>query len=91
MKYEPHGEIEMIDMTAANYDPEQFLNAIINLLNLKNDAALAIALDIAPPVISRIRNRKLPIGAVMLLRISVLTDLPIREIRSWADSVPAEV
>lgn len=65
----------------AQYDPNNLLNAIIEQLNLKNDAALSRALDVSPPVISKIRHNHLPIGASMLIRIHEISDLSIRELR----------
>jgi hypothetical protein len=65
-----------------NYDPNKVLDAIIDKLQLKNDAALSRALDVAPPVISKIRHQTLPIGATILLRMHEVSDLSIRELRS---------
>ena len=50
-----------------NYDPNNLLDALIEKLNLKNDAALSRALEVAPPVISKIRHRRLPVGASLLM------------------------
>ena len=52
-----------------NYDPNHLLDALIEKLHLKNDAALSRALEVAPPVISKIRHRRLPVGASLLIRI----------------------
>ena len=38
------------------YDPNRLLDTLIRHLNLKNDAALSRALEVAPPVISKIRH-----------------------------------
>ena len=67
---------------AATYDPNQVLDAIIEKLQLKNDAALSRALEVAPPVISKIRHRTLPIGATILLRMHEVSDFSIRELRA---------
>jgi hypothetical protein len=66
----------------AAYDPNRVLDAIIEKLNLKNDAALSRALEVAPPVISKIRHRTLPIGATILLRMHEVSDFSIRELRA---------
>jgi hypothetical protein len=50
------------------YNPDNLLDSLIERLNLKNDAALSRALEVAPPVISKIRHRRLPVGASMLIR-----------------------
>ena len=67
---------------AATYDPNRVLDAIIQKLRLKNDAALSRALEVAPPVISKIRHNTLPIGATILLRMHEVSDFSIRELRA---------
>jgi len=66
----------------ATYDPNKVLDAIIEKLNLKNDAALSRALEVAPPVISKIRHRTLPIGATILLRMHEVSEFSIRELKA---------
>jgi hypothetical protein len=65
-----------------SYDPNAVLDAIIEKLNLKNDAALSRALEVAPPVISKIRHRTLPIGATILLRMHEVSEFSIRELKA---------
>jgi hypothetical protein len=67
---------------AAGYDPNRVLDAIMEKLHLKNDAALSRALEVAPPVISKIRHRTLPIGATILLRMHEVSNFSIRELRA---------
>lgn len=67
---------------AAIYDPNRVLDAIMEKLHLKNDAALSRALEVAPPVISKIRHRTLPIGATFLLRMHEVSNFSIRELRA---------
>jgi hypothetical protein len=64
------------------YDPDHLLDSLIQKLLLKNDAALARALEVAPPVISKIRHRRLPVGATLLIRMHEISDLTIGELRS---------
>ncbi len=66
----------------AEYDPNRVLDAIIAKLRLKNDAALSRLLEVAPPVISKIRHNTLPIGATLLLRMHEESELSIRELRA---------
>ena len=63
------------------YDPNRLLDALIERLRLKNDAALARALEVAPPVISKIRHRRLPVGAALLIRMHEVSDLTISDLR----------
>lgn len=64
-----------------NYDPNHLLDALIEKLHLKNDAALSRALEVAPPVISKIRHRRLPVGASLLIRMHEVSELSIRGLR----------
>ncbi len=74
----------MNDSTLAGqvaYDPNNLLDALIEKLKLKNDAALSRALEVAPPVISKIRHRRLPVGASLLIRMHEVSDLSIKDLR----------
>lgn len=71
----------LIDAQAA-YDPSHLLDSLITILDLKNDAALSRALDIAPPVISKIRHRRLAVGPSILIQMHEASDLTIRELRA---------
>jgi hypothetical protein len=70
----------------AEYDPNRVLDAIISKLRLKNDAALSRVLEVAPPVISKIRHNTLPIGATILIRMHEISDFSIRELREMMAS-----
>jgi hypothetical protein len=63
------------------YDPNNLLDSLIVKLHLKNDAALSRVLEVAPPMISKIRHRRLPVGASLLIRMHEVSDLSIRELR----------
>lgn len=63
------------------YNPDRLLDALIDHLRLKNDAALSRALEVAPPVISKIRHRRLPVGAALLIRMHEVSDLTISDLR----------
>lgn len=67
-----------------SYNPDALLDHVIEKLNLKNDAALARLLKVAPPVLSKIRHKRLSIGPAMLLRLHDVTDMPARELRALA-------
>lgn len=64
------------------YDPNNLLDALIEKLELKNDAALARVLEIAPPIISKIRHRRLPVGAALLIRMHEVSGLSVGELRT---------
>jgi len=63
------------------YDPNNLLDSLLERMKLKNDAALSRALEVAPPVISKIRHRRLPVGASLLIRMHEVSDLSIRDLR----------
>jgi hypothetical protein len=65
-----------------DYDPVRLLDALIGRLRLKNDAALSRVLEVAPPIISKIRRRRIPIGASLLIRMHEVSDLSIKDLRS---------
>lgn len=58
------------------------LNHILAVAKLKNDAALARLLDVAPPVISKIRAQKLPFGPTLIIKAHEMTGMPVAEIKS---------
>jgi hypothetical protein len=74
-------------MKMTQYNPNQLLDTMLDNLCLKNDAALSRALDVAPPVISKVRHHRLPVGASMLIRMHEVTDIPIRDLRALMGDV----
>lgn len=64
------------------YDPNHLFDILIKRLRLKNDAALAKMLDVAPPVISKIRHLRLPIGASLMITMHEISGLTIKELRA---------
>lgn len=67
--------------TERDYNPDRLLDALIEHLKLKNDAALSRALEVAPPVISKIRHRRLAVGAAILIRMHEVSNLTISDLR----------
>lgn len=66
---------------AQTYDPDRLLDVLIENLGVRNDAALSRALEVAPPIISKIRHRRLPVGASMLIRMHEVSGLSIGDLR----------
>jgi plasmid maintenance system antidote protein VapI len=60
------------------------LDKIIREFNLRNDAALARMLDIAPPVISKLRHGRTELSAAIVVRIHEATELPVSTIKKIA-------
>ncbi|MET3133607.1 hypothetical protein AAKU55_003897 [Oxalobacteraceae bacterium GrIS 1.11] len=82
-------------MKPPEISPEQviwnnhFLNHIIMLLKVKNDAALARILELAPPVISKIRHGGKAVGPAMMIHVHELTGMPFTEIRNYVPKIPS--
>ncbi|QBE66810.1 hypothetical protein [Pseudoduganella lutea] len=69
------------DHDVGAYNPGRLLDTLAERLSAKNDAALSRALEVAPPVLSKIRHGRLPVGATILLRMHEASGIPIRELR----------
>lgn len=50
----------------------------------KNDAAISRALNVAPPVISKVRHNKLPVTPGVILAVHEAFDIPVATIRQIA-------
>jgi len=68
-------------LKSVEYNPNHLLDVLIEKLQLKNDAALSRTLEVAPPVLSKIRHRKLPVGASLLIRMHEVTGMAVSELR----------
>lgn len=64
--------------------PHPLLDNLLDHLSLKNDAALAKALNIAPPRISKIRRGHMEVSAALLLRLHEVANIPVAELRRMA-------
>ena len=67
-------------------NPNGLLDEVISIMHLKNDAALARALEVAPPVISKLRHQRIPVGASFLVKCHELGGLSFQHMRQF---VPA--
>lgn len=70
-------------------------NALLDLaaeiLKAKNDSQLCRALEVAPPVASKIRHARLPVGASMVVKIHEATGLPVADIKAYITHGPQQV
>ncbi|MGX4642330.1 hypothetical protein [Massilia sp. SYSU DXS3249] len=73
----------MSDLAAAGqtYNPNRLLDALLENMRLKNDAALSRMLEVAPPVISKIRHQRVPVSASLLIRMHEATGISIGDLR----------
>ncbi len=65
-----------------NHNPDKLLDTLIERLRLKNDTALSRVLEVAPPVISKIRGRHLPVGSTLLISMYEVSGISIKELRA---------
>lgn len=72
-------------LTAGNrplpYDPARLLDTLRQRLQLHSDKALAKALQIAPPLLARLRERGVPVSGSLLLRIQDVSGIAIDELQ----------
>lgn len=71
----------MIQQSPAVAGPAYLLDQLIERFGLKNDAELSRRLQVAPPVISKIRRRRMPIGDSMLLNMHETFGLAVSDLR----------
>ena len=71
----------------AQFNPCNLLDALIKILGVKNDAGLARTLEISPPIISRIRRKKIAISGTVLLRMHEVSELSIFKLRFLMDDL----
>jgi hypothetical protein len=73
---------------AANRSPRDLLNFALKRLNLKNDFALAMYLDMSPATLSKVRNRVVPVGDTLLVDLSEALDMPTKHLKAIAGVLP---
>lgn len=61
----------------------ELLNYIIKKMSLKNDAALGRLLGFNPPIISKYRSNKLPVGSAFILATIERTAVTLSEVRAF--------
>lgn len=81
-------KLEMIEamnraraLEPSSFVPNKLLDTLIEKMKLKNDAELCRVLEVQPPIISKIRHRKLAVGATILLRMHEKSDISIKELK----------
>ncbi len=67
--------------TPADYDPERLFDTLRQRLQLHSDKALAKLLQIAPPLLARLRQSGVPVSGSLLMRIHDATGIAIDELR----------
>lgn len=67
------------------------LDLAAEILKCKNDAALCRALEVAPPVASKIRHARLPVGAGLVIKIHEMTGMKVADIKAYITHGPQQV
>lgn len=80
---------KILDPNAPQQYPNQLLDGLLNHTRARNDATLARLMGVAPPVLSKLRHARLPVGAVFLLRAHDATGLSIAHLRALLHTRPA--
>lgn len=66
-----------------------FLNWLMEQLGLHNDAALSRELEVAPPVISKMRHARLALGPTLMLNIHEKYGYTFKDMRAMLEADPA--
>lgn len=69
-------------LQSEEYTPEKLLDSVTKLVGVKNDAQLSKKINVAHPIISKIRNRKVGFSASVILAIHESTGLSLPVIRN---------
>lgn len=64
-------------------EANDIIDGLITHLGLKNDRHLCDAIDIPPPIISKVRNGHQPLGASIVVRFMDVADLSLAELKSF--------
>ncbi|HEX8958040.1 MAG TPA: hypothetical protein VF798_17325 [Burkholderiaceae bacterium] len=76
-------------LSTPGYNPDRLLDAVQSKLRINSDAALSRALGVAPPILSKVRHRKVPITPWLIIQIHDAARLSVEEIRALMGAMPA--
>ncbi|MEO7495291.1 MAG: hypothetical protein ABIT83_21935 [Massilia sp.] len=86
-------KLEMIEamnraraLEPSSFVPNKLLDTLIETMKLKNDAELCRVLEVQPPIISKIRHRKLAVGATILLRMHEKSEMSIKDLKELSNA-----
>jgi hypothetical protein len=65
-----------------HYNPGNLLNTLQHVFNVKDDRQLAIRLDVAPPLLCKIRGGKLDAPPWLLIHPNEETNFTVQELRA---------
>lgn len=67
---------------AVPQNPNHLLDKLLDVLELKNDAAMCRLMDVPPPVISKMRHGRTTVTAGFLITAHDTTGLSLNELRA---------
>lgn len=65
------------------YNASGLLDHLLERCKLKNDAALARHFEVAPPVLSKLRHNRMPVGDSFILKCIEIVGMTAPEIRAY--------
>lgn len=65
----------------APQNPNHFLDSLLAVLKLKNDAAMARAIGVSAPALSKLRHGRLPVTPALLIKLHDHTGMTIAQLR----------
>lgn len=65
-----------------HYNPVHFLDTLQHVFGVKNDRKLALRLNVAPPLLCKIRNNKIDAPDWLLIHLNEETNFSVRELRA---------
>lgn len=65
----------------AAQNPNHFIDSILVIMHLKNDAALSRATQLSAPAVSKLRHGRLPVTAATLITLHDYTGMTIGQLR----------
>jgi hypothetical protein len=80
----------MRDEMVQREDANPLLDMVCLQLALKTDVALSRALEVAPPVVSKLRHGRMEVGPTLLIRMHEATGLSIKHLKSYLSSDKSE-
>ncbi|MGO4382113.1 helix-turn-helix domain-containing protein [Pseudoduganella sp. RAF53_2] len=81
MRYDKVATEKIVKAEPLDYDPCRLLDAMKEILRLKNDAALARTLKIKASTVSKIRHGRIGISAETLIRMNEVSGAPISDLK----------
>lgn len=73
---ESHSKSEVLD-----YNPSRLLDAMIDILRIKNDAALARTLKVSAPNLSKIRHGRIGLSPGVLIKMNEVSGVSIQQLK----------